>query len=70
MRSLLITGTCMFMFLSASAQVDNTQVKIPEGFVSLFDGKDLEGWKIPDGDNGHWKVFNGVIKQKIGRSHV
>ena len=61
MRSLLITGTCMFMLLSAFAQVDNTQVKIPEGFVSLFDGKDLEGWKIPDGDNGHWKVLNGVI---------
>ena len=31
------------------------------GFVSLFDGNDLKGWKVPEGDNGHWKVVNGVI---------
>lgn len=31
------------------------------GFVSLFNGRDLTGWKIPEGDNGHWKVVNGVI---------
>ena len=30
-------------------------------FVSLFNGKDLSGWKIPAGDNGHWKVVDGVI---------
>lgn len=33
----------------------------PRGFVSLFNGKDLTGWKAPEGDNGHWKVINGVI---------
>jgi hypothetical protein len=32
-----------------------------DGFVSLFNGKDLSGWKVPEGDNGHWKVINGVI---------
>jgi hypothetical protein len=32
-----------------------------EGWVSLFNGKDLSGWKIPEGDNGHWKVQGGVI---------
>jgi hypothetical protein len=32
-----------------------------EGFVSLFNGKDLTGWKVPAGDNGHWKVVDGVI---------
>jgi hypothetical protein len=31
------------------------------GFVSLFNGKNLDGWKIPAGDNGHWKVVDGVI---------
>src|SRR5687767_15952439 len=31
------------------------------GFVSLFNGKDFTGWKVPDGDNGHWKVIDGVI---------
>lgn len=33
----------------------------PSGFVALFNGKDLTGWKIPEGDNGHWKVIDGVI---------
>jgi len=32
-----------------------------DGFVSLFNGKDLTGWKVPPGDNGHWKVIDGVI---------
>lgn len=34
---------------------------VPDGFVSLFNGKDLSGWTIPEGDNGHWKVLDGVI---------
>ena len=33
----------------------------PQGFESLFNGKDLSGWKVPPGDNGHWKVKDGVI---------
>jgi type 1 glutamine amidotransferase len=37
---------------------DNTA---PKGYVSLFNGKDLRGWKVPAGDNGHWKVVDGVI---------
>jgi 3-keto-disaccharide hydrolase len=32
-----------------------------EGFVPLFTGLDLRGWKVPEGDNGHWKVVNQVI---------
>ena len=31
------------------------------GFTTLFNGKDFAGWKVPDGDNGHWKVVNGVV---------
>jgi Domain of Unknown Function (DUF1080) len=33
----------------------------PAGFVSLFNGRDLSGWTVPEGDNGHWKVVDGVI---------
>jgi hypothetical protein len=32
-----------------------------EGFTSLFDGKDLSHWIIPEGDNDHWKVVDGLI---------
>ncbi len=35
--------------------------KASDGFVPLFNGKDLTGWKVPDGDNGHWKVVDGMI---------
>lgn len=43
--------------LVAAAQGD----KAPEGFTSLFNGKDFTNWKVPVGDNGHWKIINGVI---------
>ncbi|HOW66739.1 MAG TPA: DUF1080 domain-containing protein [Candidatus Paceibacterota bacterium] len=33
----------------------------PDGFVALFNGRDLTGWIVPQGDNGHWKVVEGVI---------
>jgi len=31
------------------------------GYTSLFNGKDLSGWTVPEGDNGHWTVIDGVI---------
>jgi len=31
------------------------------GWKSIFNGKDMTGWKVPQGDNGHWKVLDGVI---------
>lgn len=33
----------------------------PPGFTPLFNGKDLAGWRVPAGDNGHWRVTSGVI---------
>ena len=41
--------------LLAAANTDSA------GFVPIFNGRDLTGWKVPVGDNGHWKVINGVI---------
>lgn len=32
-----------------------------DDWVSLFNGEDLSGWVIPEGDGGHWKVLDGVI---------
>jgi hypothetical protein len=31
------------------------------GFTPLFNGRDLAGWKVPAGDNNHWRVVDGVI---------
>jgi hypothetical protein len=33
----------------------------PPGFVALFNGRDFSGWRVPAGDNGHWRVVDGVI---------
>lgn len=27
----------------------------------IFNGKDFAGWLVPEGDNGHWKIIDGVI---------
>jgi hypothetical protein len=47
-----------FAFALSAAAADNAA---PPGFVALFNGRDLTGWKVPEGDQGHWKVVNGVI---------
>lgn len=53
--SLLIMGCCLSPLALAADNVP------PPGFISLFNGKDFTGWKVPEGDNGHWKIINGVI---------
>ena len=32
-----------------------------DGFLPLFTGIDFAGWKVPAGDNGHWKIAGDVI---------
>jgi len=34
---------------------------VKEGYTSLFNGDNLTGWVIPEGDNGHWSIIDGVI---------
>lgn len=35
--------------------------EVEDGFIRLFNGSDLAGWVVPEGDGGHWKVIDGVI---------
>jgi hypothetical protein len=51
------------LLLSTAALLPSVRAQdaAPAGFVSLFNGKDLAGWRVPKGDNGHWKVVGGVI---------
>jgi hypothetical protein len=46
---------CLILLCSSLGAQDG------DGYVPLFNGKDLTGWKIPEGDNGHWKIADGVI---------
>ncbi len=61
MKSFCFTAVIMIMSISLLAQDSDKEIKIPDGFVSLFNGKNMVNWKLPAGDNGHWKVINGVI---------
>ena len=47
-----LTGTCL---------AQETYLYEEMGYTSLFNGKDLSGWIVPEGDNGHWTVIDGVI---------
>lgn len=58
MRCLSSTLLLLLITLSLFAQRDQ---KIPNGAVSLFNAKDFENWNVPEGDNGHWKIIDGVI---------
>lgn len=46
---------------AAVALLITTVVSGQEGFAPLFNGRDLSGWRVPAGDNGHWRVVDGVI---------
>ena len=66
---------CLVIFpavlFGCTAEVSHRETSQPEGsreegFVSIFDGKTLEGWKRHDGlpeDNigGRWQVIDGAI---------
>ena len=41
-----------------------------DGWVSLFNGKTLDGWKIGDAKQSKWKVENGSIVANGPRSHL
>jgi hypothetical protein len=49
----------MALFLPPAARAGDNEP--PPGFVALFDGRDFSGWRVPEGDGGHWKVVEGVI---------
>lgn len=51
LRLLVVLLACSTMVASAQ----NSE------FEPLFNGADLSGWIVPEGDNGHWRVENGNI---------
>jgi 3-keto-disaccharide hydrolase len=61
-----VSLAALALAMSITGTQPTAQGKAPEGFVSIFNGKDLTGWKIPEGDGGHWKVVDGVIDYDAG----
>jgi len=57
--SLRLTVLTVTLFFAAGLAAADNQP--PPGFTALFNGRDFTGWTVPKGDNGHWKVIDGVI---------
>jgi hypothetical protein len=51
----------VFALVALAAALPVAAADAPPGFTSLFNGKDFAGWKVPEGDGGHWKIVDGVI---------
>jgi hypothetical protein len=52
--------TFVVLFLAGQPFV-TADGEVEDGFTQLFNGRDLSGWIVPEGDGGHWKVLDGVI---------
>ena len=60
--------TILKAFSACAALVLTASAAPAEGFVSLFDGKTLDGWKVAE-DRGACKGEDGAIVAKGERSH-
>jgi hypothetical protein len=60
-RTALLAGAAALIVGIAVPPASAADNQPPPGFVALFNGRDFSGWRVPEGDNGHWKVVDGVI---------
>ncbi len=59
MRRLMTLGLVTLIVVPLLVPAD--EVKVPEGFVPLFNGKDLAGWKVYAGKMEVWGAEKGVM---------
>ena len=52
-----LSAAGLALAIGPSVVTTTAQSGPPSGFTAIFNGKDLTGWKIPEGDGGHWKVL-------------
>ncbi len=61
-RSLFWVGSLFLVATSLlAADADSGLREPPQGFVALFNGKNLTGWKDADKLADHWKAEDGVL---------
>jgi len=57
----LFLGLFVGSLMACGSAASTAPAQAEPGFTVLFNGKDFTNWKVPEGDNGHWKIVNGVI---------
>jgi len=70
LSALFVAGLLALPARSADKDTDKPKDKDDEGFVSLFDGKTLKGWKSHPDNPGEWKVEDGAIIGSGKMSHL
>lgn len=55
------TLVVLLLAIASSGLIRAQDIYRDMGYTSLFNGQDLSGWVVPEGDNGHWSVIDGVI---------
>src|SRR5207244_10731422 len=61
MRYLLLVLAALGAGVLSAAPEEKKETKPDAGFVSLFNGKDLTGWKTHPDDKAKWEVKDGNI---------
>lgn len=62
-------AVCLFAFASLSPALAEKPA-VETGFVQLFDGKSLDGWKKSDENPDSWQVKDGMLMCKGARCHL
>jgi hypothetical protein len=65
-----LAAALLACFLPACASGAKSAADPDEGFVPIFDGKTLQGWKSSEETPGCFKVEQGAIVAKGGRAHL
>jgi 3-keto-disaccharide hydrolase len=60
----------LFGLLLVAALAVPAQAEDKDGFQSLFNGKNLQGWKVYPSGTGNWKVQDGAIIGSGKASHL
>lgn len=70
MRGMKITHICSLFGAVVLAAVASTTALAEDGWIPMFNGKDLSGWKSNEETPGSYVVEDGTIKVCNGRSHL
>jgi hypothetical protein len=67
--ALSLAGLCLAVVLAAATAQDTAPTPGKDGWISMFDGKTLDGWKANEHPES-WKVVDGAIVGDGPASHL
>jgi hypothetical protein len=72
LRTIILAFVTLALAVTAGTVLaqKSAKKKQEKGWVKLFDGKTLNGWKISEPEKNSWKVENGAIVANGPRSHL